>query len=874
MTKGVDHSELEHTERALREKTEYLQLSQVITAAANEAANVAEAMQFTLGQVCAYTGWPIGHVYMLDETTGNLAATSLWYLDDERRYKTFRSVTEVTGFAPGVGLPGRVLESGKPAWIVDVTKDANFPRAKVAADAGIKGAFAFPTMVGKEAVAVLEFFSDQSAQPNESLLNFMAQIGTQLGRVIERERAEQQLRESEERYRAVAQSATDAIISMDRQGNIIAWNCGAESLFGYTEDDIIDKSLKMLMPREYRKRHSTALNRVSRGGEHRIIGQTVEVEGLRKDGHRFPVELSISTWTVGGEPFYTGIIRDITKRKQVEQALHDSEERHSLAMQAATEGIYEWNVETNALYLSARAMEIFRFHEVELTAEDWNTRVHPDDFPVYRQAIIDHFQGRTAHMECEYRFRDEVGEYLWLLDRGIATRNEGGHAVRMVGAFSDITERRISEETLREKTEFLSLLQIIASAANEAANVEEAMRIALQQVCAVIGWPLGHVYMLADDESREVVATGYWYPMDKEQFSAFKEVTEGTRWGPTGVGLIGRVLATGKSCWIEDVTKQSDFVRARAATEIDIRAAFAFPVLVGSEVVAVLEFFADEPVEPNEVLLEITGQIGAQLGRVIERERAERKLRDAKDEAEAATGAKSQFLARMSHELRTPLNAIIGISEMLYEEADELGHANFSKPLQRVVSAGRHLLGLIDEILDLSKIEADKIELYLEDFDIRTIVNQTVETMRPAAEKNGNHLRVTCSNHLGSMVADQTRVRQVLINLLSNGCKFTENGEVSVEATRSRSSDGEWLQLTVSDTGIGIAPEQISRLFEEFSQADASTTGKYGGAGLGLAISRHFCRLMGGDISVTSKLGEGTSFTVRLPTTVVPSSET
>ena len=872
MIRQADDDERARTQRALKEQSEFLELSRVITAAANEATCVAEAMQCALDCVCAHTGWPIGHVFMVDSASGELTTSGLWHLDDAGHYEKFRSTTESIRFTSGVGLPGRVLASGEPAWIVDVGVDRNFPRATLASGLGLRGAFAFPTLVGREVVAVLEFFSDRSAEVNEPLLAFMAQIGTQLGRVVERERAEKQLRESEERYRAVAQSATDAIVSMDGNGDIIAWNHGAERQFGYAEEEILGKPLTVLMPQNYCERHTSALNRVNAGGERRIIGETVEVEALAKDGRVFPVELSVSTWKVGSTPYYTGIIRDITERKLVEQALHDSEERYALAMRAATQGIYEWNVQTNALFLSARAEAIFRFQQGVHSAEDWNRRVHPDDFPIYRQSIIEHFQGRTAQMECEYRFKDTTGVYLWLLDRGIAIRDKSGRAIRMVGAISDITERKHSEEHLRRQTEFISLLQIITSAANEASNVEEAFEAALERICAILGWPLGHVYRVVEDGSGDIESAGLWHPKSAKSFATFKSITEGTRWSPKPEGLVGRVLHDGEVNWIEDVTRAPGFVRARAAEENAVRGGFAFPVLIGFEVVAVLEFYSDQPEKRDEAVLEVMEQIGTQLGRVVERERAERKLRTAKEQAEFATGAKTQFLARMSHELRTPLNAIIGVSEMLYEEAEDRGQSDFSEPLERVVRAGRQLLGLIDEILDLTKIEAGKIELHLQDFDIASLIDEALETMAPAAEKNNNRLLVDCEDPLGSMFADETRVRQVLINLLSNACKFTQDGEIRIGVTRVGSSNGEWVEFRVSDTGIGMAPEQLSRLFKEFSQADASTTGKYGGAGLGLAISRRFCRLMGGDISVTSTPDVGTMFTVRLPIRVEPGS--
>ena len=204
----------------------------------------------------------------------------------------------------------------------------------------------------------------------------------------------------------------------------------------------------------------------------------------------------------------------------------------------------------------------------------------------------------------------------------------------------------------------------------------------------------------------------------------------------------------------------------------------------------------------------------------------------------------------MSHELRTPLNAIIGYSEMLQEEAEDLGEEAFIPDLQKVNAAGKHLLGLINDILDLSKIEAGRMDLYLETFEVGQLVRDVAAIVQPLVEKNGNTLVVDCPTTSARMHADQTKVRQALFNLLSNAAKFTDHGTISL--TRRSGSRDDWLTFAVTDTGIGMTEEQLGRLFEAFSQAEASTRSKYGGTGLGLAISRHFCRLMGGDLTVTS----------------------
>ena len=248
-------------------------------------------------------------------------------------------------------------------------------------------------------------------------------------------------------------------------------------------------------------------------------------------------------------------------------------------------------------------------------------------------------------------------------------------------------------------------------------------------------------------------------------------------------------------------------------------------------------------------------------------------LDEEKEKANEANKTKSQFLANMSHELRTPLNAIIGLTEMLKEDAldDELD--DFVEPLDRVFNAGKHLLALINDVLDLSKIEAGRIELFNETFELKLIIDEIVKTSQPLADKNNNKLNVNFQKELDTVTADQTRVKQIILNLISNACKFTERGEITLKVEKKKNKSGDLIAISVSDTGIGMTKEQMNRLFNSFVQADSSTTRKYGGTGLGLTISKQLAIMMGGDVTVRSEMNKGTTFTATFLADYVGASE-
>ena len=625
------------------------------------------------------------------------------------------------------------------------------------------------------------------------------------------------------------------------------------------------------------------------------------------------------------------------------------EQRAALVISAAAEGLYDWDIETDGLWVSDRLNEIFGFETGMLRSEEWVARVHVDDRQEYVGSLRNHFRNPGSRLEVEYRIENAQGEYRWVSDRGQCVRDAEGQAIRLVGAIDDITPRREAEHALRESEERYALA---VSATNEGlydldlagggvyysprvkellGMPEEALQTSqdwldrihpddlefyLDQMRAhVVGeidlidmeyryqrgsgeWRWAHQYGVAargvDGKAHRLVgSTGdvtekveLREALDQERLritEAIESLSEGLVLFDADDHLVicnskyREYFVAGAG---EDV---ADLIRPGTSFEEIIRQAFRrgmFPA-AGDDEEEWVRYRLEQrnaTAEHKVELLQNTGtwlQINERRTRdgglvavytdVTDLKRREEELSAANEQAEAATAAKSEFLANMSHELRTPLNAIIGITEMLQEDAEDDGLDDYDEPLGRIARAGNHLLHLINEILDLSKIEAGRMDLVEEEVALDILVRDVVATAETLAVTNDNTVETHVDESLETVRGDTTRVRQIMLNLLSNACKFTEQGRVTITASVGDGNYGSEFRFEVGDSGIGISDEQMGHLFQDFSQADSSMARKYGGTGLGLAISRRLARLMGGDVVVESTIGVGSTFTLVLP---------
>ncbi len=660
-------------------------------------------------------------------------------------------------------------------------------------------------------------------------------------------------------FEALLESSNEGLYSVDREGRCTFLNRAGASMLGFTRYEVLGRNMHRLIhhSREDRSPYAETDCPIFRSVR---IGENAHVESdvfWRKDGSCFAAEYSSSPIRQDGA-IRGAVINfvDITARKQEERRIQVQHDVSRVMAEAASldegagkllQAIGEilgwplgvlWSIDRRRAVLRSNAI----WHSPALEAADFESMT--------REMTLPRGAGLAGRVWLE-------GRPLWVPDLASepavsGIRFKSLNALHSMFAFPIRSGRRVSGAveffTCDPRQPDAEMLRTVATLGNqigefvERAISQEELRVRDRAVASSTN---GIVITSATEADNPIVYVN----------SAFERLT-----GYTADEASGRNcrFLQGEATDPETVAR----LRKAIAAQQDINEVILNYRKDGTP------FWNDLTIAPvRDDDGNVTHFVGLQND-ITDRKRAEEELVAAKEAAEVANRTKSQFLANMSHELRTPLNAVIGYSEMLQEQAEDMGLPALVPDLQKIHNAGKHLLSLINDILDLSKIEAGKMDLYLETFEIGPMISDVTATIQPLIEQKGNRLEVRVPENLPPMHADLTKVRQSLFNLLSNASKFTDKGQITLEVKHEVAGDGKpWLTMALTDSGIGMTAEQLGRLFEPFTQADRSTTRRFGGTGLGLAITRRFCRMMGGDVSVESQPGKGSTFVIRLPLT-------
>jgi len=658
--------------------------------------------------------------------------------------------------------------------------------------------------------------------------------------ITERKRVEKELEGSEKRLRSVVQTAKDAILTTGISGNITSWNSAAEGMFGYTSDEIIGKPVSILMPERFRTIFADALKEtISSGGmqRHEAISERV---GLRKDGSEFPIEISNTQWETEEGIFFTSIIRDITERKRIQGQIREAKEQAEAYLNIVGVMLASVNADENITLINKKGCEILGYEEGELIGKNWFDTLVPERIRdevrgVFRELMAGEIES-VEHYENPLLTKD--GEERLIAFHNTIIRDANGQIVGVLFSAEDITERKRAEQMLRQSEENLKTYLESAPDGVYLNDLKGTFLYGNKKAENLIGYKrdelIGKSFLKLNLlPKRDLVKAG-------------KLLILNLMGRPTGSDEFKLIRKDGSRIWVEINTAP---IKQEGGTVV---IGFVRDITERKQAEQALQAKNEQLDTQNEELQSQSEELVTQQQELIQKSR----------EVEGASQAKSEFLSSMSHELRTPLNAIVGFSELMLDGVTGEINDEQRDCLNDILSSGQHLLNLINDVLDLSKIEAGRMELRLENLNLADVIDDVVSTVKPMLDESRHKIGVSVGESLPQVRADKSRLRQILLNLLGNAIKFTPpGGELRIEVTK----EGDWCQVSMIDNSIGIKKDDQERIFEVFTQVDTLSKEKKEGTGLGLAITKQFVEAIGGRIWVESEYGKGSKFTFTLP---------
>lgn len=795
-----------------------------------------EAVRELLREVCTNLGWTLGELWHPSPNDRVLQVKAAWpEPDDDADLAAFLTAGQQTSFRPGEGLPGRVWQAGEPAWITDVSRDANFPRARAARAAGLRSAFGVAVPLGDDRRAVLEFFSRERLEADPELLETMGAVGGYLGEFYQRRHAESALRASEDRFRTFGSTVPDATFVIDESSRIVYINEAARRIFGYSPSELVGAPLTRLMPERYRARHMAGMRRFLETGERRIPWDGVQMEGLHRNGTEVPLEITYGTFEKEGHRFFTGIARDITERRRTEERLRFQ----ARLLDAVGEAVIATDLEGRVLYWNAYAEQLYGWRSEEVLGRDIGD-ITPAVIAQDRARQLMQRLSAGERWSGEFKVRDRSGREFPVLVSDSPIRDDEGELIGIIGTSIEITDRKRREDGQKFLAE---ASRVLASSLDYATTLRSIATLAVPYLGE---WCLVHLRD-ADDLPLQPVARVV--PEDATPAGDALEALLMADDGPLQDVLAGDVALVAPS------DQTNDAVGEGRLRDIGVESLLAAPLRARGTALGVITFANPRSGRSHDATdANIAEELGRRAGLAIDNARLYR-------EAEEGNRAKADFLAVVSHELRTPLNAIAGYADLLAGGiAGDLNDLQ-ARHIDRIKVGAGHLAHLIDEVLTYARVETGRDTLRIEAANLGEVAREAAVVLEPDAADKGLALEVDIPEPDPALSTDAGKVRQILVNLLSNAVKYTDEGTVRVSV---RVVEG-GVEIEISDTGIGIPVEARDRIFEPFWQAESPNTRTVGGTGLGLSVSRRLARLLQGDIAVESEVGVGSTFTVHLP---------